>query len=355
MEGETIFVDIGAQDLADDDPILVTNDILEVIPNIKRGSNYIFFPNGSFSLTPTNSMVGEYTIGIRISDGNIEIPLTIKIEILNANQPPLIPSISIGEKRTIFFEDERVTLFGETTDPDSIWGDEITYQWSSDIDGNLGEGVGINVSLSPGDHTITLTVIDEGGLSNTSIIRISIKPVSDQGDPSLRTSSYLLIIGAISLIIGSMILLVFLFIRRRKDSEQGEKADETANGLAGQGASELGKVEEKDKLGEGQAPRKDLLPPGEIPATEDIRDEAGSSPSAEPIYEKKEEVPNQGPPDINDGIPEDDPEPVTMNDMMEPPGEMDNNIPGPQDGKVNISSGPVPPDPETPQGGDNVA
>ncbi|MCK5253991.1 MAG: PKD domain-containing protein, partial [Thermoplasmata archaeon] len=43
-------------------------------------------------------------------------------------------------------------------DPD---GDDLTLAWKSDLDGILGTGIGIDVILSEGVHTVTLTVTDE--------------------------------------------------------------------------------------------------------------------------------------------------------------------------------------------------
>jgi len=46
--------------------------------------------------------------------------------------------------------------------------------WVSSIDGALGAGQLLEVSLWPGVHTITLTATDSGGLTSTASIPITV-------------------------------------------------------------------------------------------------------------------------------------------------------------------------------------
>ncbi len=58
---------------------------------------------------------------------------------------------------------------------DEPWGDILSFDWSSDIDGYLGNGSEFAYTgLTPGDHTITLNVSDTDGLWVTESIMIEV-------------------------------------------------------------------------------------------------------------------------------------------------------------------------------------
>lgn len=67
-------------------------------------------------------------------------------------------------------------------DPD---GKTLTYEWSSDLDGIIGNSVYFTRSLNPGWHTITLQVQDEGGKigSNEVFISVLALPTVDTHKP----------------------------------------------------------------------------------------------------------------------------------------------------------------------------
>jgi len=51
---------------------------------------------------------------------------------------------------------------------------DSALSWVSSIDGALGAGQLLEVSLSLGVHTITLTATDSGGLTSTASIQITV-------------------------------------------------------------------------------------------------------------------------------------------------------------------------------------
>jgi hypothetical protein len=55
--------------------------------------------------------------------------------------------------------------------------------WSSSVDGSIGEGVGLLISLSDGHHEITATLRDSSG--NTTSDRMQIQ----MGEPSQSSST----------------------------------------------------------------------------------------------------------------------------------------------------------------------
>ncbi len=66
---------------------------------------------------------------------------------------------------TIFFDGS------SSYDPD---GDDLTYLWSSNISGEIGNTVSFSLSLPIGQHTITLEVSDETGLTGTAEITLKV-------------------------------------------------------------------------------------------------------------------------------------------------------------------------------------
>ncbi len=71
------------------------------------------------------------------------------------------------------FNTTNVILAGSALDEED--GDlSATISWSSDIDGNLGVGNNLSVSLTPGPHAITAAVIDSGGKVSTSTVNITV-------------------------------------------------------------------------------------------------------------------------------------------------------------------------------------
>ena len=51
---------------------------------------------------------------------------------------------------------------------------DSALSWVSSIDGALGAGKLLEVNLSPGVHTITLTATDSGGLTSTASIQVTV-------------------------------------------------------------------------------------------------------------------------------------------------------------------------------------
>ena len=63
---------------------------------------------------------------------------------------------------------------GSSSDPDN---DELNYQWYSNISDDFGYDEFFNYSLAAGTHEIILTVTDNSGAENFTVIRITIFPL----------------------------------------------------------------------------------------------------------------------------------------------------------------------------------
>ncbi len=109
---------------------------------------------------------GPFSIRFPIGEEELKGPTVINLE-------PEADIDSLSEFE-VFSVDDPVTLNGSTsTDPEN---DELQYNWTSDIDGFLGEGKEIEVFLSEGKHTIALEVKDGyGGTSHDEVQIVMVK------------------------------------------------------------------------------------------------------------------------------------------------------------------------------------
>jgi hypothetical protein len=96
------------------------------------------------------------------------------------NKPPDAAIIS-PPTGAEFTTGPKVVLEGAGMDLENGSLDDSALSWESSIDGALGAGQLLEVNLSPGVHTITLTATDSGGLSSVASIQIIVltPPISN--------------------------------------------------------------------------------------------------------------------------------------------------------------------------------
>jgi hypothetical protein len=110
---------------------------------------------------------------------------TLRVEAVNS-----APTIEIGTitPGTDVFSHQEVTLFALANDVDEgppFAQDRL--RWTSSLDGDLGTGTGLAVSLSAGDHLVTAEATDELGLTDSDIVAIRVRPGA--GVPSVEILS----------------------------------------------------------------------------------------------------------------------------------------------------------------------
>lgn len=109
---------------------------------------------------------GSYAIKVTASDGIDTVSQDVKIAILKTNQPP---QATLSLSKYTVTPNEEITLTLSATDPDS---DTMSYSLKKDgteiSSGPLTSSLTSTLSFSAiGDHTISATVTDSGGLSST--------------------------------------------------------------------------------------------------------------------------------------------------------------------------------------------
>jgi len=218
-----------------------------VIPGLIEGDNYYQFPNGSIKLRTDNGMVGSHIISMAISDSAYNLTDEYSLTIINVNQPPDRPSITIDQMKNVFVFGEVITLSVSGSDPDEIWGDNLTFSWRSDLMGDLGEGMTIIPDLDVGVHIVVVTVTDNDGTTNSTDITITVIEPESKESRVMRTWALFSSVILIGLVLGIIIAFVIVVVGRRgkDDDAEDNQHDRT------------GKTSEHDRSGIGS----ELLPP----------------------------------------------------------------------------------------------
>ncbi|MCK5562052.1 MAG: fibronectin type III domain-containing protein, partial [Thermoplasmata archaeon] len=131
----------------------------------------IFQENGTVVLVPKKNWNGKETLIFFAADDKGEVGDDVVITVTPINDPPGPVKIISPSEGSIFEHGTPVDLMGSCEDADILYGDTLTFKWSSNISGPLVEGEIINaIILDEGMHLVTLEVIDMAGqVAQTSI------------------------------------------------------------------------------------------------------------------------------------------------------------------------------------------
>ena len=127
------------------------------------------------SVSTSSLSVGTHTVTASVtdSDGNTETDTTIV-----TIEPNSVPTVSITSGGGTYLAGATVQLQGTASDAEdgSLTG---SIDWSSNLDGSLGTGGSVSTSsLSVGTHTITASVTDSDGNTETDTTAVTIQPNS---------------------------------------------------------------------------------------------------------------------------------------------------------------------------------
>jgi len=142
----------------------------------------IYQENGTVTLIPELNWNGEETLTFYAKDKDVEISDKVTITVTPVNDPPDLPIITSPKDGNEFNDGSVINFVGECFDPDIAYGDILTYKWSSNISGDIGEGeVQNGIYLPIGMHLIAFEVSDVKGLTSIASINITIleTPTSD--------------------------------------------------------------------------------------------------------------------------------------------------------------------------------
>jgi uncharacterized delta-60 repeat protein len=147
-----------------------------------HGSNLRWYStlNGFLGLGDTLKIAsltfGAHTISLKAIDSN-GADSTVKVLniYIDAGQPTCI--ITQPANGANFFYGNLITLSGTATDPQNGMLTGSSIKWYSDVDGFIGTGSSISTnSLSTGNQTVTLSVTDQEGFTNSTSINFYVEP-----------------------------------------------------------------------------------------------------------------------------------------------------------------------------------
>lgn len=141
----------------------------------------------SLVFRPTNADVGEAFVNITVTDSTgANHTVKTRITVANSNDKPINPSIVCLKdgKPCIdleFITSDTIRFEGNADDPDLYIPDsteKLRYEWSSDIQGEIGTTKNLETKLQKGYHEITFKITDsENEFTKTSIM-VNVKNIA---------------------------------------------------------------------------------------------------------------------------------------------------------------------------------
>ncbi|PSW03729.1 metallophosphoesterase [Photobacterium lipolyticum] len=144
---------------------------------------------GAFSTSSLSA--GTHTITASVSDSEgqpASAQITVTVTVVTANTAPTV-GVSAPAGNASFAVGDTVTFSGTATDAeDGDLGSSLA--WSSSLDGAIGTGGAFSTSsLSEGNHTITASVSDTGGLAGSAQITVTVGEAATTLDVRVAASS----------------------------------------------------------------------------------------------------------------------------------------------------------------------
>ena len=198
---------------------------------------FVSSKNGTISFWPGNDDVGVRSVRVTVRDRESEYVINITVDVVNINDPPeaYLESPLAGEP----YDNQTMVWFSAfgSSDPDEKWGDILNFSWESNQTGIVGYGMDMNATLTPGNHTIVLTVMDLAGAYCQTSVEITVDAVEPPIQPQpnhtrpapapTRTGEIYYRLVAVALIILSLILCWLLVVPRRPANPPPHPAGDT--------------------------------------------------------------------------------------------------------------------------------
>lgn len=126
--------------------------------------------------SPAYLTVGAHRLSAIVTDADgAAVVRFVDITVTDQNLPPVL-SITSPTNGSVSQSGQSVVLTAVASDDhDGVLSAAV--QWSSNINGTLGSGSALSVSLSPGTHQITATVSDQQGLISSESISLIVNAV----------------------------------------------------------------------------------------------------------------------------------------------------------------------------------
>jgi hypothetical protein len=178
-ENEKLTLLVTANDPDSDDQLTFHADTVSIVELDEDTGNPL---TAKFIITPDEKSIGLFSFNVTVKDRKLEKDsVEIVIKINNVNDKPIV---SIKSPTKLEFDPgEKISFIAEAIDKDIPYGDELTYKWSSDQDGDFGFSLSVdNSNLSIGEHMITFTAEDSFDESSSTFVSIRIGGIDKDAD-----------------------------------------------------------------------------------------------------------------------------------------------------------------------------
>ncbi|UCH88952.1 MAG: hypothetical protein JSV49_12075 [Thermoplasmata archaeon] len=241
-EGIWHHIELTAYDPVEKEEVHIETDLIDIVTEKLRlndrivhasqgglvlGENLIFehHPTNEtliiLSIKATNEMAGgssafdgQYKFDISAVDASGgKVTYNIIMDVMDKNDPPQ-PIIKMPGNGTTVYAGDKIYFYGDPGDPDIIHEEYYTYNWSSDLDGFLGDDDRLTVELeTEGLHTITFEVSDDE-VSNITTIKIFVReqPDIERQRQSEESGVFSGSDANLNLMILAIIILVIIFV-----------------------------------------------------------------------------------------------------------------------------------------------
>jgi fibronectin type 3 domain-containing protein len=186
--------------------------------------------NGTVILTPAKNWNGKETITFFAFDGKFNTSDNITITITGVNDPPGPVNILKPEDGQQIETGTLLDFEGTCEDPDVVYGDVLSFSWTSSISGNLGKTeILTGYELTVGEHVITLTVTDSENEKINTTITIIVKDKTSREDSKSEGVDFEMFLLGLVIVLIVVIIIIFVLLKRRqihRADEPQRKGDE---------------------------------------------------------------------------------------------------------------------------------
>ena len=229
-QGEQLVINVLAEDVEGDELVFSANSTIIQVD----GST------GRITFQPDNNEVGTLRFALTLYDTvtpSSKVTLNFTITVRNTNDPVDAPRIINPRQGDKFKTGVTFSLIGACTDPDTQYGQQLTFKWYWNGTNLIGEGTSLTWNFtSPGTFNITLTVSD-GEFTKEAWALITIEPKdiptppppppNGDGDGDEGGISMMMVIGVlVVLVIIGAVMGLMIARRREQRIEDAEIAKE---------------------------------------------------------------------------------------------------------------------------------
>jgi hypothetical protein len=201
----------------------IDGDELEYSMSDHQYISVLIDEEGTIMIEPSEDWIGIGTLIVTADDGEFTETSIITVEVVNVNDPPFDPVISTGSEE--FRENGTQTVSASAMDIDP--GDTLTYEWSVEGIGVVGNGETVELDLPSGTYTLTLKVTDSGGEETETSREIIVLPkdvvVPRTTEPSSGTNIAPYLIAAAAFLLIAIFVLSLFALRRRSIRKENNR------------------------------------------------------------------------------------------------------------------------------------